>query len=239
MGCCLLCARKTNFESSSGGICHQCGSKPRDRALAWFFKKFFRKEELTGTAKILEVGPSPLQLCHFTRDEFIGSARYTAVDHRSLAQKNELRPPHRFLEMDVTRLTFSDQSFDIILCNHVFAFIRSDYQAMAQLHRCLKSSGIAILNAKVVLPKSKRATDLAKGGPGFRSLEERAEFGDEWIYGQDYFERLEAAGFFYYRYKVSSGLEPGEGQQLGIDVGDEILLCFKFRDTMEEFVRKL
>jgi len=236
MNHCILCAKK--IEASDSGICPHCGAKSIDRALAWFLKKFIRKEALEAGFKILEVGPSPAQLSQIARSEFIGNARYTAVDLRPLPQRELLQKPHRFLEMDVTRLAFSDQSFDVIICNHVFAFIRSDYQAMAQLHRALPISGVAILNSKVVLPKSKRDSDMTKEEKlEVRSPEDRAEFGDEWVYGEDYYERLEAAGFFYHRYKIGSGLE--KLQSVGIDQEEEFVLCFKYRDTMEEFLRRL
>ncbi len=236
---CLICQSSFSAFVEYGvpkrnGKCPNCGAKPRHRELAWFFGQFVK---LTKESKVLEVGPSKVQTGYFANSRFIGEAKYTGIDVRSLNHHKKLVPPHRVLEMDVTRLSFSDQSFDIILCNNVFSFIRSDYMAMSEIHRCLKPMGMAILNVSIDLPKTKRASEMAGENPKKYTEEFREENGTEWVYGEDYFERLEAAGFFYHRLKLYP-LAPEEVRVTeGFREDSELFLCFKFQDEMQRFLQ--
>jgi SAM-dependent methyltransferase len=239
---CLLCA--PSVAEISGGpepaaACRHCGSVAREREAAWFVEKYLKPALPAEGGKVLEVGPSEAQVSYFPRERFLGSARYTAVDAVTRPFHDRLHAPHRFLEMDVTRLTFSDHSFDGILCSWVLPFIRSDFQAVSQLHRCLKSRGVALLQVPVLLEKTRRAVDIAQEAPMFYTEEFRKENGTEWVYGKDYFERLEAAGFFHRQVRVASLLAGGEAARLGLRTEGELFLCFKFRDAMEAFLEGL
>jgi hypothetical protein len=233
---CLLCQH--NFEAYEeygipprSGKCPQCGAKPRHRELAWFFDQFVKFEE---GSKLLEIGPSKIQARSFTQR--IAPAKYTAIDIRHLKHHDLLKPPHRFLEMDATRMSFSDQSFDVILCNHILPFIKSDYQAMSQMHRCLKSSGFAIANVSIELPKTRRAFEMHDENPERYSREFLEENGTEWIYGEDFFERLEAAGFFWHRLRLAPLADSSLVKEQAFRADAELFLCFKFRDTMDAFL---
>jgi SAM-dependent methyltransferase len=235
---CLLCQQTFPKYESYGvppriGKCPNCGSKPRHRELAWFFQSHL---EWKKEAKVLEIGPSKIQTKFFVDPRYIGEAKYTGIDVRKLKHHDLLKSPHRFLEMDVTRLSFSDQSFDVIICNHVFPFIRSDYMAMSEIHRCLKATGLAILNVQIGLEKTKRASEMAQIDPDFYTEEYRIENGTEWVYGEDFFERLEAAGFFHTRIQLFE-LVPKEIREMGGFREDaELFCCFKFQDEMHRFI---
>lgn len=210
---CLFCGVKMSGE----GDCPRCGSRPGERDLACFFQRL----DLGEGTKVLEIIPTRAQLAYFPK--FIGRARYTAVGNVPPARP--LGAPHRFLTMEPTRLTFSDQSFEAILCNNVLPYLRSDYQAMWQIHRCLKPEGFAVITSSVTLTKTRRAVEMAQEDPRVYTDEYLAAHGTEWLYGEDYFERLEAAGFFPHRLRV------GEGS--------EAVFCFKFKDSKEKFLEAL
>jgi ubiquinone/menaquinone biosynthesis C-methylase UbiE len=188
---------------------------------------------------VLEVGPSPSQVTHFPRPQFLGEARYTAVDTRRSALHDALKVPHRFLPMDVTHMTFSDQSFDIILCQQVLPFVRSDYQAMSEMHRCLKTTGIALLNAHRPLDKTRPASEMRAENPALYSDEYLAENGNEWVYGEDYFERLEAAGFFPHELALAPWVESDFAERQLFAPSAKLVLCFKFRDQKNRFLGAL
>lgn len=240
---CNLCEKRTSHTESFGippriGRCPHCGSKPRHRELAWFFEKFITPG-LGADSKVLEVGPSLSQTGYFTRQKFLGQAKYTAIDVRRLKHHSELKAPHRFLEMDVTHMTFSDQSLDFVICNHVLPYIRSDFQAMAEIHRCLKSNGMAILNVVRPLAKTRPAAEMAAENPGLYTKEYLAENGNEWIYGEDYFERLEAAGFFSNALLVAPLAGEAIANEHMFRPGSRLTLCFKFKDSMNRFLESL
>ena len=46
---------------------------------------------------------------------------------------------------DLTALSFADQSFDLVIANHVLEHISDDLKAMSEIYRVLKKGGIAIL----------------------------------------------------------------------------------------------
>jgi ubiquinone/menaquinone biosynthesis C-methylase UbiE len=215
---CSLCGHK----NPGTGTCPGCGSQARHRALARFVRE---KLPLGEGAKVLEVGPAACQMRHFPA--LLKGARYTAVDIVPPSGISALEFPHRFLEMEATRLAFSDQTFDLILANYVFPFIRSDYQAMSQVHRCLKANGVAICSADFGLPKTRKASEMAEEQPAMFTDEYRRENGTEWAYGEDYLERLEAAGFFPH-------VLPQEAM-----ASSPLVLCFKYRDAAEKFLEAL
>lgn len=222
MGC-ILC--RENSREPLSTACKACGSLPEDRAFAAFFRDFVTPLQ---PARVLAMAPPVPLLSYFPTARFIGEAKYTAVAPVPLPGADLLRPPHRLLEMDITRLSFSDSSFDVIICNHVLPYVRSDFLAMSEVHRCLKATGVAFLNVSVAPGKSKRAGE-GTGQPGS---------GQEWKYGEDYFERLEAAGLFVHRIPLPALLE-GKPEAAGLPEGAQQVACFKFRDSMESFLSRL
>lgn len=231
---CFLCSH-TFPQFFSGQACPHCGSLPEHRLQFLFLSRAekFREEG----RKTLAVGPSEAELKYLLRQS--GHARATAIDIRDRTFHQRIEPPHRLLKMDVTHLSFSDQCFDLILCGGVLPFIRSDFLGMSEMHRCLKGEGLAILTVKILLEKSRRASELHGEQPDIFSREFLALRGDEWVYGEDYFERLEAAGFFFHRLRAAASLDDATREQQGIPEELELILCFKFRDAKEDFLKEV
>jgi len=97
-------------------------------------------------------------------------------------------------KMDITDIQYVDNTFDAILCNHVLEHIPDDKKAMKELSRVLKPNGWAILQVPLDPNLDKTFED-----PSVTSPEERKRvFGQKdhvRIYGKDYKDRLEEAGF--------------------------------------------
>lgn len=98
------------------------------------------------------------------------------------------------VEMDITAIGYSDESFDVIICNHFLEHIIDDASAMAELHRVLKTGGWGILQVPVSLSLANTFEDSTITVP-----EERENaFGQSdhvRIYARDYPRRLAAVGF--------------------------------------------
>jgi SAM-dependent methyltransferase len=218
---CSLCQAGNPEIQPVNAFCPTCNSYSEDRAFARFFRDFVKP---LGPQKILGVAPPAPQLAHFPQSHFIGDARYTAIAPFPLPEAENLHFPHRFLVMSITRLSFSDASFDVIICNHVLPYVRSDFLAMSELHRCLKGEGMAFLNVSMGPGKSRRAGE-GTGLPGS---------GREWRYGEDYFERLEAAGLFVLKLPLNRALE-SKPESAGLPEEPLQVVCFKFREPMEKF----
>jgi SAM-dependent methyltransferase len=95
---------------------------------------------------------------------------------------------------DITALNWRDDSFDLIICNHVLEHIPSDRMAMAELHRVLRPDGVAILQ----VPLSEKLTSTIEDPAIDCPEEQERRFGQRdhvRIYGPDYMTRLREAGF--------------------------------------------
>lgn len=229
---CALC--QASFpEFQPAGICPECGSHAEDRMQFLFLE---RMPALQAGTKVLSVGARATELTAFQRH--FKEARITALDIRPKAYHKLVKPPHRTLVMDVAHLSFSDQCFDLILCLGILPFVRSDYLAMSELHRCLKGEGVAFVNASVTLPKSRRASELHGENPGKYSQRYLREKGDEWVYGADYFERLEAAGFFFHRLRADAWMPENVRAEQQVENELELILCFKYKDAREKFLKE-
>jgi SAM-dependent methyltransferase len=96
--------------------------------------------------------------------------------------------------MDVQNLPFADNSFDLIICNHVLEHVFDEKKALQELFRVLTSGGQAILQVPIspILDKTISDTTITDGA----TLEEK--FGQKdhvRLFGKDYKSRLESCGF--------------------------------------------
>ncbi len=159
----------------------------------WYLREVIRPR-LGATKEVLEVGGSRIAVQHLTVESVIGSSRYTVIDRRTLKYHACLEPPHRFIPMDVTNTDFADNSFDVILCNHTLPYIRDDGRALSEIFRCLKADGLAMLDSSHDQDRTRSVDAYRREHPELGD-DYFAENGDQWVFGKDYFARLEAAGF--------------------------------------------
>ena len=102
--------------------------------------------------------------------------------------------PDYVRNMNVLDIPFKENSFDIVLCNHVLEHIENDQKAMQELYKVLKKTGIAILQVPI-------ASDLAHTYENSSITEPELRikhFGQKdhvRLYGMDYKTRLESVGF--------------------------------------------
>jgi len=191
--------------------CPRCQSLERHR-LIWLY--LMRRTPLPG---------GRLKVLHFAPEPCIGDAlrNLPDIDYTSA----DLYSPLAMVKMDITDIRYPDDTFDVILCNHVLEHIPDDRKAMAEMHRVLKPGGWAIL--QVPLNRAREATfeDPAVTTPAER---ERL-FGQadhvRW-YGRDYPERLRRAGFDVRIDAFAAGLDEAEVKRCRI-VREDIYLCSK------------
>ena len=125
----------------------------------------------------------------------------------------DLNDPRAMVKMDVTNIKYPDNTFDVILCNHVLEHVQDDTGAMRELFRVLKTEGWAILN--VPIRGIKTFED-----PSVSTEEERLRvYGHtEHVrnYGLDYLDRLQTAGFRVVGCNKNSFLKPYELEKFGL-----------------------
>ena len=98
------------------------------------------------------------------------------------------------VKMDLTEINYPDESFDMIICNHVLEHIIDDRKAMDELYRILNPGGCAILQVPISLSLDKTYEDSSVTTPS----EREKIFGQSdhvRIYAIDYLDRLKESGF--------------------------------------------
>lgn len=164
----------------NNALCPSCLALERHR-LMWLYlqkKTNFFKDPL----KVLHVAP---EHCFIDRFEAMKNLDYITADIESPLAK---------VKMDIHAIPFEANTFDVAFCNHVMEHVDNDIQAMGELHRVLKPNGWAIVQSPMDVT---RATTLED--PTIISEADREKY--YWqkdhvrLYGLDYKERLEKAGF--------------------------------------------
>ena len=238
---CLACGgRFPGFERYGlpprDGLCRGCGAKPRHRALLLFFRRWLRTRLREG-GEILDVGPSRSATGFVPRRDTIGRARYTAIDLDRRPHHRRLRPPHRFHRMDATRLRFPAQTFDVILCNNVLPFVPDDTAILAEIHRCLKPDGVAMVDVDVRIARTTPAAQLRRRDPERYTAAFVAINGSHRFYGRDYPRRLRRARLTPLRFDPLQGLGRAFRRAHGLKADARVYLAFRSPGAARAFAR--
>ncbi len=138
----------------------------------------------------------------------------------------DLFSPLADVKADICDLPFDDNSYDIILCNHVLEHIPDDTKAMQELLRVLKPGGMAILQIPQEL---ERATTFADDS--ITDQKERAKIFGQYdhvrIYGRDYFDKLRSIGFRVIEEDYTHKIAPELVEKYCLAKGEIIPVCFK------------
>ena len=106
----------------------------------------------------------------------------------------DLNSPLADVKANICNLPFVDDSFDVILCNHVLEHIPDDTKAMKELYRVMKPGGWGIFQIPQDLNREVTFED-----DNITNKKERARIFGQYdhvrIYGLDYFDKLRAIGF--------------------------------------------
>jgi SAM-dependent methyltransferase len=218
---CPVCEKSSRVFLDSGmprrkeAKCPHCWSLERHRLL-WLFLKD-KTNLFDGTAKsVLHVAP---ERCFEPRLRSLLGNEYLTADFLD---------PRAMVKMDITDIQYPDESFDVIICNHVLEHVNDDLKAMSEFHRVLKPSGWAIL--LVPISSEKTFED-----PSVTDPRERLRlFGQEdhvRRYGPDYVDRLRSVGFQVQSFKASDlvNTELMHQFQISDEIGStgEVYYCTK------------
>ena len=106
----------------------------------------------------------------------------------------DLNSPIADIKADICNLPFLNNSYDFILCNHVLEHIIDDNKAMGELYRVLKKNGIGIFQVPMDYNRDTTYEDFS-----VKNIKERKKLFGQYdhvrIYGLDFFDRLQKAGF--------------------------------------------
>ena len=164
---------------------------------------------LKDTIRVLHVAPEQV---FYKKFKSFSNWDYSTTD---------LHSPLADIKADICNLPFKENTYDLILCNHVFEHISDDKKAMSELYRILKKGGTLI--AQVPLDETRKEifeddsiTDRKKRTIIF------GQYDHVRIYGQNYYSRLEAAGFKVSRINILKKLTSKEIKYFGLPIQEDI-----------------
>ncbi|RKN78420.1 class I SAM-dependent methyltransferase [Ulvibacterium marinum] len=138
----------------------------------------------------------------------------------------DLNSPLADVKADICNLPFEDNSFDVILCNHVLEHIPDDTKAMQELYRILKPKGWGIFQIPQDLKREKTFEDNS-----ITDKRKRAEIFGQYdhvrIYGRDYFDKLRDVGFMVDEIDYTASLSDEEIERYRLAKGEIIPLVRK------------
>lgn len=167
--------------------------KPRENALApdsmslerhrlmWLFMKektnFFHDQ-----LKFLHIAP---EYCFINIFKKMKNIDYTTGD---------LISPWADVKMDVHNIPFGNESFDIVICNHVLEHVEDDLQVMNEFYRVMRHGGWGIF--QVPIDRNNEITIEDKNITDPKDRERLYWQADHVrLYGKDYGKKLASVGF--------------------------------------------
>lgn len=194
--------------SRPNALCPHCLSLERHR-LIWLYL-----EEKTNFFKyphdILHIAPEACFIKPFRKAH---GRQYVTADIES---------PLADVKMDIHDITFPDNTFDVILCNHVLEHVRDDIHAMKEMKRVLKPGGFAILQVPLFSPLSEKTfEDVFVTDPRER---ERLFGQSDHVrkYGKDYAHRIQQSGLKVVEDSFAADVDQEKAKKYGI-AGHEVI----------------
>lgn len=134
----------------------------------------------------------PLKLLHFAPEQAFYK-RFKKLENLEYTT-TDLNSPLADVKADICDLPFKDDTFDVILCNHVLEHIPNDTKAIQELFRVMKPGGWGIFQIPQDINRAKTFEDDT-----ITDKKERARVFGQYdhvrIYGRDYFDKLRSVGF--------------------------------------------
>ena len=181
--------------------------------LLWLYLKN-ETDFFTSNKKVLHFAP---EQAFYKRFRQLKNLDYTTTD---------LLSPLADVKADICDLPFKDNTYDVILCNHVLEHIPDDIKAMQELYRVLKPNGMAILQIPQDLNRETTFEDNT-----ITDKKERAEIFGQYdhvrIYGRDYFDKLRSIGFKVEEVDYTSKLSSEKIDKYRLAKGEIIPVCYK------------
>lgn len=196
------------------GKCYKCGSSDRERLIYIYLKEEVKLFETGKKKRLLHIAPEKnltKALLRFGFEDYVCGDLFTPG----------YKYPAHVKDINILNIPYDDNTFDLIICNHVLEHIPDDLQAMSELNRVLKQGGQAILQVPISKNSATTFEDFSVTDPKKRELV-FGQFDHVRIYGQDYVQRLQQSGFKVNRVNISERYK-----KYGVNKEEDIFVCEK------------
>lgn len=184
--------------SRANALCPHCLSLERHRLL-WLY--LTRETDLfEQLPRLLHIAPEVCLMRHLNPRYAKAAMQYVTAD---------LESPLADLHFDIQQIPLADESFDVVICNHLMEHVLDDRQAMRELHRILRKGGWGVLLSPVDLDRATTFEDDSITDPQERTRI-FGQYDHRRLYGNDFAERLREAGFRVYDLDYAAALSDAE-----------------------------
>lgn len=198
--------------------CNRCGGNDRERLVYYYLKNKTNLLDSNGLS-ILHIAPEKniSFILSKTRNNYIMGDKFT----------KGYTYPNGTIDIDITNISFEDEHFDFIICNHVLEHIPDESKAIRELFRVLKKGGKAILQ----VPFSKSIDETIESDD-IHTEEERimhyGQFDHVRLYGKDYSARISAHGLEVLEIlNVSSDVSVSDQTKYALNINENITVYTK------------
>ena len=160
--------------------CPYCGSLERVRNLLFYLEN--ETDIFTGNYRLLHFAPEWPLLPIFKKNK--------KLDHITA----DINPNVAEYQIDITNITFPDNSFDYIICSHVLGHVSDEKKAIKELYRVLKNDGTALVATLIDL-KNPHTFETVEADTPKKRLLYYSESDLLRLHGVDFCDRLAKGGF--------------------------------------------
>jgi SAM-dependent methyltransferase len=193
--------------------CPICHATDRDRLMLHFFENHWNNLFENSKPDVLHFAPESYLIGFLNAH----TKRYVKGDF--------FAPGYQYtsdtLQMDVQQITFENNTWDMVIANHVLEHVKDDNLAMSEIFRVLKPGGVAI----VQVPWSLNLSDTIEVSDVENPLNLESitgQFDHQRLYGLDFYKRLMDVGF-----ELEYWSDANQIQRLGLHPREQIVMARK------------
>ena len=225
-----LFLRGNNFEDPINGKTYRKllpygRLKPRENAIApdslslerhrlmWLFLKN-KTNFFTDNLKFLHIAP---EYCFIKIFKGMKNLDYLTAD---------LISPWADVKMDVHDIPFEENTFDVVICNHVLEHVDDADKVMKEFYRVMKPGGWGIFQVPIDYNNAVTIEDRSVTDPRER---ERLYWQSDHLrlFGRDYGDKLAAAGFRVTESNFINEIDPKLVERYALDKNEIVYYCQK------------
>ncbi len=166
----------------------------------------------------------PVKMLHIAPERSLGNLfkNQPNIDYISA----DLLSPWAMVHFDAHAIPYPDNTFDVVIANHILEHVQDDIRVMAEMYRVMKPGGFGVF--QVPLFENIPVTDQ---DPFMRDeAEQNRRFGQKdhvRKYGIDYLERLKSVGFNVHNYHLDELFPDMNFVRYGVNPYESIPVCKK------------
>lgn len=195
--------------------CINCGSSDRERHLFMYFDK------VDFWSKIKDA-----EIIHFAPERNLSKKIQQCLPLKYI--KADLNPSDNSIQkIDLTNIPFKEESFNILICNHVLEHILEYMKALKEIYRVLKKDGIAILQTPYSKLLQKNFEDRGINTDELRLLYYGQEDHVRYFSENQFFESLTDTGFRLLILKHNDMFESNLAKYYGVNEKEDFIRVMK------------